>query len=58
VVTHVDERNHGLLRSELQQLARGDLAPFKVPRQIQFVEALPRTTTGKPRRFLLREGTW
>jgi fatty acid CoA ligase FadD22 len=47
-----------LLRSELQQLARGDLAPFKVPRQIQFVEALPRTTTGKLRRFLLREGTW
>jgi fatty acid CoA ligase FadD22 len=58
VVTRAEERDHGSLRSELQQLARSELAPFKAPQQIQFVEALPRTATGKLRRFLLREGTW
>ena len=42
------------LRVELDDLARSRLARFKVPRSVAFVDALPRTPTGKLRRFLLR----
>jgi acyl-coenzyme A synthetase/AMP-(fatty) acid ligase len=42
--------------SELLALARAELAPFKVPRSVTFVESLPRTPTGKLRRFVLRAG--
>lgn len=44
------------VRAELVALARAELAPFKVPRSVAFVEALPRTPTGKLRRFVLRTG--
>jgi fatty-acyl-CoA synthase/fatty acid CoA ligase FadD22 len=43
------------LESELIALARARLAPFKVPRSVRFVTALPRTPSGKLRRFLLRK---
>lgn len=43
---------------ELIALARNRLTPFKVPRSVRFVDALPRTPTGKIRRFLLRQGSW
>jgi 4-hydroxybenzoate adenylyltransferase len=45
-----------VLEAELLELARGELAPFKVPRSVVFVDALPRTPTGKLRRFVLRGG--
>ena len=43
---------------ELVALVRERLAPHKVPRAVHFVDALPRTPTGKLRRFLLRSGQW
>jgi fatty acid CoA ligase FadD22 len=43
-----------LIGDELAELARSHLAAHKVPRSVTFVEALPRTPTGKLRRFLLR----
>lgn len=46
------------LGPELVALARAELAPFKVPRTVAFVDALPRTPTGKLRRFVLRAGGW
>jgi acyl-coenzyme A synthetase/AMP-(fatty) acid ligase len=58
VVTSEPDRDHCSLRRELGALARRELAAFKVPREIRFVDALPRTATGKLRRFLLREGHW
>ena len=36
--------------------ARDRLANFKVPRQIGFVDELPRNASGKVRKFLLRQG--
>ncbi|HRE19922.1 MAG TPA: AMP-binding protein, partial [Rhabdaerophilum sp.] len=39
----------------LQDHVKADIAPFKYPRQIAFVEALPKTQTGKLQRFALRE---
>jgi 2-aminobenzoate-CoA ligase len=40
---------------ELQDYVKGEIAPYKYPRAIEFVEALPRTATGKLQRFRLRE---
>ena len=38
----------------LQDHVKATLAPYKYPRAIHFVEALPKTTTGKIQRFVLR----
>lgn len=43
------------LARELQEHVRKLLAPFKVPRSIEFRGALPRTETGKLQRFRLRD---
>lgn len=40
---------------ELRRFAAARLAPFKVPRRIQFLDSIPRTSTGKPQRSLLAE---
>ena len=39
---------------ELQEHAKRELAPYKYPRKIEFVDALPKTETGKIRRVDLR----
>jgi 2-aminobenzoate-CoA ligase len=41
---------------ELQDFVKATIAPYKYPRAIEFVDALPRTETGKLQRFRLREG--
>ena len=46
------------LETELIELARARLAAFKAPRSISFVPSLPRTSTGKLRRHLVRQGAW
>ena len=38
----------------LQDFAKEQIAPYKYPREIEFVEALPKTATGKLRRSELR----
>ena len=40
--------------SELQDFVKQQIAPYKYPRAIEFVPALPRTNTGKLQRFRLR----
>jgi 2-aminobenzoate-CoA ligase len=40
---------------ELREFCKAQLAPFKAPREIEFVRALPRTETGKLQRYKLRE---
>ena len=42
------------LAAELQSHAKSVIAPYKYPRDIEFVEALPKTATGKLRRVELR----
>lgn len=44
-----------LAAEELQRYAAASLEPHKVPRLVEFVESLPRTELGKPRRALLRQ---
>ena len=38
----------------LQTFVKEQVAPYKYPRQIEFVDVLPRTETGKLQRFRLR----
>jgi 2-aminobenzoate-CoA ligase len=40
---------------DLQQHVKERIAPYKYPRQVEFLEALPRTPTGKVQRAKLRE---
>ncbi len=42
------------LVAELQQHVRGRLAPYEYPKEIEFIDALPMTTTGKVQRRVLR----
>jgi benzoate-CoA ligase len=42
------------LARELQDFVRGRLAEYKRPRWVEFVDALPKTGTGKTQRFKLR----
>lgn len=39
---------------EIQNFVKGDIAPFKYPRAIEFLDALPRNPSGKVQRYLLR----
>jgi len=43
------------LVKELQDYVKAEVAPYKYPRAIEFLESLPRTDTGKLQRFRLRE---
>ncbi|WP_129116185.1 acyl-CoA synthetase [Halegenticoccus tardaugens] len=54
VSTPTAETSDALI-AELQNLVKNTLAPYKYPRAIEFVEALPRTETGKIRRTELRK---
>jgi benzoate-CoA ligase family protein len=42
------------LAQELKAFVKGQLAPFKYPRWVEFVDELPKTATGKIQRFKLR----
>jgi len=48
------ERSDALAR-ELQDFVKATIAPYKYPRLIEFVDALPKTDTGKLQRFRLKE---
>ncbi len=42
------------LAAELQEHVKHTIAPYKYPRAIEFVEALPKTHTGKLQRYKLK----
>jgi len=48
------EGNESLVKA-LQDHVKSQIAPYKYPRAIEFVSALPRTETGKLQRFVLRQ---
>jgi acetyl-CoA synthetase len=43
-----------VLIAELQAHVRGKLAPYEYPKEIEFIDELPMTTTGKVQRRVLR----
>jgi acetyl-CoA synthetase len=55
VVLAPGHRGDAALVAQLQQHVRERLAPYEYPKEIEFIEALPMTTTGKVQRRVLRE---
>ena len=49
------DRGDAALVAELQAHVRGKLAPYEYPKEIEFIDQLPMTTTGKVQRKVLRE---
>jgi acetyl-CoA synthetase len=43
------------LVEQIQAHVRGRLAPYEYPREVEFIDALPMTTTGKVQRKELRK---
>jgi acyl-coenzyme A synthetase/AMP-(fatty) acid ligase len=54
VVVAGDAAAGDALAAELQAYVKARIAPYKYPRRIEFLEALPRTPTGKVQRTRLR----
>ncbi|MDH5212430.1 MAG: AMP-binding protein, partial [Betaproteobacteria bacterium] len=57
VVLKPEARASAKLIQDLQAHVKNAIAPYKYPRAIEFVDALPRTETGKLQRFKLRTRT-
>jgi fatty-acyl-CoA synthase len=43
--------------AEIQEFCKGQIAHYKIPRYIKFVDAFPMTVTGKVQKFVMREQT-
>ncbi|MEY4555389.1 MAG: hypothetical protein RL093_508 [Pseudomonadota bacterium] len=54
VVLNPDHAASDPLRAALQDHVKGVIAPYKYPRALDFVDALPKTQTGKLQRFRLK----
>ena len=55
VVLRAEVSGDAAQAAELQAFMKERIAPYKYPRSIEFVAALPRTATGKVQRFQLRD---
>ncbi|CAM3638503.1 AMP-binding protein [Polaromonas hydrogenivorans] len=55
VVLRPGQAGDAAMAKTLQEHVKAMLAPFKYPRQIEFLPRLPRTETGKLQRFKLRQ---
>ena len=55
VVLKPGRKGDAQLTKELQDFVKNNAAPYKYPRIVSFVDALPRTETGKLQRFRLKE---
>ena len=45
----------GLTEQAILDFCRGQIAHFKVPRYVRFVDEFPMTVTGKPQKFVMRD---
>jgi 2-aminobenzoate-CoA ligase len=55
VVLHAGHTGDAALTKTLQDYVKNTVAPYKYPRAIEYVAALPKTQTGKLQRFELRK---
>lgn len=55
VLKHRVPKDHAALSKELQNHVKELTAPYKYPREIEYVSELPKTTSGKIRRIELRQ---
>jgi 2-aminobenzoate-CoA ligase len=54
IVLRNGNKGDATLAKELQDFVKARIAPYKYPRRVEFVDALPRTSTGKLQRYRLR----
>ena len=54
IVLHAGHAAGAELARELQEFVKSTIAPYKYPRQVEFVPSLPKTQTGKVQRYVLR----
>ncbi len=57
VVLEAGVPRDGAMIKQLQDHVKSTIAPYKYPRSIVFIDALPKTQTGKVQRFRLRDQT-
>jgi 2-aminobenzoate-CoA ligase len=55
VVVKSGHRSSDALKRDIQDFVKRDIAPFKYPRAVEFLDALPRNASGKVQRYVLRE---
>jgi 2-aminobenzoate-CoA ligase len=55
VVLKTGHSANAAMTLDLQAFVKQSIAPFKYPRSVEYVDALPRTETGKLQRFKLRQ---
>jgi 2-aminobenzoate-CoA ligase len=55
VVLRAGHEGDAAMAKALQDHVKATIAPYKYPREIQFMPNLPRTETGKLQRFKLRQ---
>ena len=58
VTALIVRRDEDLTQEAIIAHCREQLAGFKCPKRVEFVEALPRTATGKVQKFKLRQPFW
>lgn len=55
IVLRAGNPDNEVMAQALQEYVRKTIAPYRYPREIQFLAALPRTETGKLQGFKLRQ---
>ncbi len=50
VVLHNDYAPSVELRAAIRETVAGSIAPYKVPKDVEFIDSIPQTTSGKLRR--------
>ncbi|MDG6218027.1 MAG: acyl-CoA synthetase [Candidatus Thermoplasmatota archaeon] len=55
IILHDSTKASDELKKEIQEHTKNVAAPYKYPREIEFVEELPKTQSGKIKRKILRE---
>ena len=55
VVLKPGHQGDDAMAKALQDFVKQTIAPYKYPRKVRFIDALPRTETGKLQRFVLRQ---
>ena len=55
VIAAQDRAANADLAAELQDFVKQRIAPYKYPRAVEFLDALPKSGTGKIQRFVLRQ---
>jgi fatty-acyl-CoA synthase len=51
----VPRKGQGATEDEIRDFCQGQIAHYKIPRYIRFVEEMPMTVTGKVQKFAMRE---